>query len=73
MVVEEVKEQFVIGRPVEGVYLNGIEYLYDGDEVRVFDDVSDAVNFLVNELGIDSKDDAQDYIYTKDFYDGKEC
>ncbi len=72
MTTEE-KEQFVIGRPIGGVYLNGIEYLLDGEEVKVFDDVFDAVKFLSEELGVESMDDAQDYIYTKGFYDGAEC
>jgi hypothetical protein len=67
------KEQFVIGRPIEGVYLNGIEFLMeDNNDVKVFDDILDAKNFVVENIGVDSLD-AEDYIFTKDFYDGNNC
>jgi hypothetical protein len=66
------KEQFVIGRPIEGIYLNGIEFLQNENGTVFFDSTEDAVEFVVETLGVDSAD-AQDYIFTKDFYDGKDC
>lgn len=39
--------RYVIGRPIEGVTLNGNEYVLDGDgELMTFDSEEDALDFL---------------------------
>lgn len=39
--------RYVIGRPIEGITLNGNEYVLDGDgELMTFDSEEDALDFL---------------------------
>lgn len=39
--------RYAIGRPIEGVTLNGNEYVLDGDgELMTFDSEEDALDFL---------------------------
>jgi len=39
--------RYVIGRPTEGITLNGNEYVLDGDgELMTFDSEEDALDFL---------------------------
>jgi hypothetical protein len=39
--------RYAIGRPIEGVTLNGNEYVLDGDgKLMTFDSVEDALDFL---------------------------
>ena len=45
-----VQKQFIIGRPINGVSINGLEYLLDeSNEVMLFNTSDDAVTFLQNE------------------------
>ena len=59
---KEVK--YAIGRPIEGVSLNGVEYMLekkDGD-VKTFKSRAACLNYIQNELGIEG-DDANDYVF----------
>lgn len=40
--------RYIIGRPIEGVTLNGNEYVLDNDgNEMIFDSIEDAVGFLM--------------------------
>ena len=56
--------RIVIGRPINGIPLNGLEYLYDknGDMIH-FESKEKAKDFLLNN-GIENKDDLEDcFVY----------
>ena len=66
--MQEVGErvEYAIGRPIGGVYLNGIEYLLDDDgDVRKFPSRGACLNFIQNELGIEGPE-AEDYVFEFD-------
>ena len=67
------EEKWVIGRPIEGVFLNGIEFLQREDgKVVEFSGIDDATRFAILTLEIDSSE-VQDYLYTKEFYENSRC
>ena len=49
----------IIGRPIEGIALNGLEYLMneDGSDYKFFDTKEDAFTFLRNGMDIEVTDD----------------
>lgn len=58
--------QFAIGRPIGGVFLNGIEYLLDDDgDVKTFNDRDSCLEFITDTFGIEG-DDAADYVFEYD-------
>ena len=64
---EEEDVKYAIGRPIGGIYLNGIEYLLDdeGEHVRIFHDKNKCLSFIHENLGV-SGDDAEDYVFEYD-------
>jgi hypothetical protein len=56
----------VIGRPINGIGLNGLEYLLDGDgEFMTFDNQKEAMDYLINS-GISESAVLEDYWF-KDY------
>jgi hypothetical protein len=55
-------KKIIVGSPINGISINGLEYLLDEhDEVREFVDKNDAVQFL-KENGLSAKD-MRDFIF----------
>ena len=58
--------KYAIGRPINGVYLNGLEYLLDeGGDVMTFDSMDECKKFVIDTFEVNS-DDADDMIFEYD-------
>ena len=58
---------YVIGRPIEGVTLNGNEYLMDKDnKILEFTDYNDCINHVVIHI---TDENPEDFIWEKDWED----
>lgn len=42
-------DKIIIGRAINGIGLNGLEYLMDGDQYKQFDNKKEAKDFLIEE------------------------
>ncbi len=61
-------KKVIVGRPINGISLNGLEYILDGDdEIRYFDSIDEAKT-LLREHGYDDED-MEDYLVFKESED----
>lgn len=61
-------KKVIVGRPINGISLNGLEYILDDeDEIRYFDSIDEAKT-LLREHGYDDED-MEDYLVFKESED----
>tara|TARA_R100001244_G_scaffold104496_3_gene77520 strand:- start:485 stop:688 length:204 start_codon:yes stop_codon:yes gene_type:complete len=64
--IEEVKVKYCIGRPIEGISLNGNEYLLDGKgNVMTFEDYNACIAYVSENI---TDVNPEDYVWEEDFY-----
>lgn len=55
--------KYVIGRPINGISLNGLEYLYDSNNKKlIFDNREDCVKYIKQSIRVDNKPPTENFI-----------
>ncbi|RKZ95594.1 MAG: hypothetical protein DRQ46_08220 [Gammaproteobacteria bacterium] len=57
--------KFIIGRPIEGISLNGYEYLLDPDGHELLFDTVDEAKKLLSDNGVEGDELEDCYVYQK--------
>lgn len=55
---------YLIGRPIDGISINGLEYLMDDDnKVMEFDSKESITSFITDSLGVEDPEDIEELIW----------